>query len=47
MTTTLNLKEPTIDTIEFIIIGEYCLKNMHLVQKMQNLITTELKKCKK
>jgi len=34
-------------TTKIITTGEYCLKNLHLAQKVQNLIMMELKKCKK
>ncbi len=36
-----------ISTTKIITTGEYCLKNLYLIQKVQNLIKMELKKCKR
>ena len=46
MITILNLKKLTIDSIKFTTIGEYCLKNINLVQKIQNLIVMKSKNVK-
>ena len=34
-------------TTKIITTGKYCLKNLYLAQKVQNLIVMELKKCKR
>ncbi len=47
MTAILNLKKPTIAKREFITTKENCLKNINLVQKVNNAIVMESKECKR